>query len=219
MFALWGSFWLPVSLSVAIFLPSTRASYPGAPVNVTILSSGFSLGATVSFKEARVCGQLAITAYSGYVYSETHGEHNSTLPSNVFFLYLPATSDPDGAPLTIWLGGGPGESSTMAAFGENGPCNVLNDSMSTFENIYSWTAHSNMLYIDQPLSTGFSYRSLLNGTIDQLQSSSAVIVGEPSQPENATLLHGTFASQDDVASSSFSIGSTIWDFLQIWQPT
>ena len=38
----------------------------------------------------------------------------------------------------FWLSGGPGCSSQLALFGENGPCTVSEDGKSTIPNSYSW---------------------------------------------------------------------------------
>ena len=43
--------------------------------------------------------------------------------------------------------------------GENGPCKVSADGSSTTPNEFSWNSKANVLYIDQPAGTGFSYGS------------------------------------------------------------
>lgn len=57
----------------------------------------------------------------------------------------------------MWLTGGPGCSSEVALFGENGPCKVNNDGTNTTNNPYSWNSNANLLYVDQPTGTGYSY--------------------------------------------------------------
>ena len=57
----------------------------------------------------------------------------------------------------LWMTGGPGCSSEVALFGENGPCKVSTDGTSTTINPYSWNKNATMIYIDQPTGTGFSY--------------------------------------------------------------
>ncbi|KAI3900944.1 hypothetical protein MKW92_015494 [Papaver armeniacum] len=63
-------------------------------------------------------------------------------------------------PVVIWLQGGPGCSSEFALFHENGPFTIANnDSMTLMWNEFGWDQVSNILYIDQPIGTGFSYSS------------------------------------------------------------
>lgn len=45
---------------------------------------------------------------------------------------------------------------------------MLPDSNSTESNPWAWNEHVNMLYVDQPVGTGFSYDALINGTKDLL---------------------------------------------------
>ncbi|EER14821.1 conserved hypothetical protein [Perkinsus marinus ATCC 50983] len=55
-------------------------------------------------------------------------------------------------PLILWLNGGPGCSSMIGLFKENGPCR-FND---TDYSDLSWNEQANLLYVDQPAGTGFS---------------------------------------------------------------
>lgn len=59
--------------------------------------------------------------------------------------------------MVLWLTGGPGCSSEVALFGENGPCSVTADGNGTVRNPSAWNQHANLLYVDQPAGTGFSY--------------------------------------------------------------
>jgi len=45
----------------------------------------------------------------------------------------------------------------MGLFQENGPCRIKNDSSGVRHNPTSWNEFANVLYIDQPVGTGFSY--------------------------------------------------------------
>jgi len=62
--------------------------------------------------------------------------------------------------LIIWLEGGPGCSSLIGAFFENGPLNITTDSktgsLTTQINANSWTNFANMLYLDPITAAGYS---------------------------------------------------------------
>ncbi|KAF8551345.1 alpha/beta-hydrolase, partial [Imleria badia] len=58
-------------------------------------------------------------------------------------------------PWGIWLNGGPGSSSLVGLFFENGPIHISNN-YSLFENEYAWTTVADYVWIDQPVGTGFS---------------------------------------------------------------
>ncbi|KAI6145134.1 Alpha/Beta hydrolase protein [Pisolithus tinctorius] len=90
-----------------------------------------------------------VTQYSGYV---EVGKNMS-----MWFWFFEARNSPETAPFTLWLNGGPGCSSMIGLFQENGPCKVNPDGETTYLNAYSWNSVSNMIYIDQPIGTGFSY--------------------------------------------------------------
>lgn len=58
--------------------------------------------------------------------------------------------------IVIWLNGGPGCSSLDGLFQENGPFLWYPGIYSPIQNPYSWTNLTNMVWIDQPIGTGFS---------------------------------------------------------------
>ncbi|XP_041996822.1 serine carboxypeptidase-like [Salvia splendens] len=71
-----------------------------------------------------------------------------------FFESRNSTTDP----VVIWLTGGPGCSSEMALFYENGPFTIA-DNLTLVRNEYGWDQVSNIIFVDQPIGTGFSYSS------------------------------------------------------------
>ncbi|XP_042506540.1 serine carboxypeptidase-like [Macadamia integrifolia] len=73
-----------------------------------------------------------------------------------YFFFESRNSKTD--PIVIWLTGGPGCSSELAVFYENGPFSITNN-LSLQWNEYGWDKVSNLLYVDQPTGTGFSYSS------------------------------------------------------------
>ena len=122
----------------------------------------------LTFLKARICETTSgVKSYTGYVNLPANPSEGRTYDIHTFFWFFEARKDPANAPLSLWLQGGPGSPSIPAALGENGPCRVTPDSKGTVLNPWSWNNEVNMLYIDQPVQTGFSYDTLVNGTIDE----------------------------------------------------
>ncbi|KAL6074662.1 Carboxypeptidase [Balamuthia mandrillaris] len=93
-----------------------------------------------------------VTQHSGYI--TINGTYHNG--SHLFFWMFESRSKPSSDPLVLWLTGGPGCSSELALFAENGPYTVNKD-LSLKLNPYSWNSFANLLYVDQPVGTGFSY--------------------------------------------------------------
>lgn len=75
--------------------------------------------------------------------------------SNMFYWLFDSESAPETDPLVIWLTGGPGCSSELAVFMENGPYRI--DYWQDMKlNEYTWSKKANMLFVDNPIGTGFS---------------------------------------------------------------
>lgn len=80
----------------------------------------------------------------------------------LFYWLIRAENNPEDAPIVLWLNGGPGSSSLIGLFYENGPYRFDNNLVITSAE-YSWNRNVNMLYIDQPVDVGFS---VANNTTD-----------------------------------------------------
>lgn len=120
-------------------------------VNYTVFEHA-DTGAKLSFvTNSGVCETTpGVNQYSGYFSVGTN--------MNMWFWFFEARNNPSTAPLALWLNGGPGCSSMIGLFQENGPCTFNNVSGSTpVSNPNSWNTFANMLYVDQPIGTGFSY--------------------------------------------------------------
>ena len=77
-------------------------------------------------------------------------------PGRQYFYWLcPARTGDKAAPLLVWLNGGPGSSSMMGLFLENGPYWLADDGSVNMRNA-SWNNNFDVLYVDQPAGTGFS---------------------------------------------------------------
>jgi len=62
---------------------------------------------------------------------------------SLWFWFFAARENPETAPFTLWLNGGPGCSSMIGLFQENGPCHVNADGKTTTLNPFSWNNVSN----------------------------------------------------------------------------
>ncbi|XP_026402197.1 serine carboxypeptidase II-2-like isoform X2 [Papaver somniferum] len=90
--------------------------------------------------------------YSGYV------TVNEDAGRNLFYWFIEATKDPSSKPLILWINGGPGCSSI--GYGEAmeiGPFHVEEDAKTLYLNPHSWNQMANLLFIDTPVGTGYSY--------------------------------------------------------------
>ena len=73
----------------------------------------------------------------------------------IYCWLIESRGDPSTDPLVLWLNGGPGSSSFIGLFMENGPYK-LGDAGTLVDNPYAWNEHASYLMIDQPAGTGLS---------------------------------------------------------------
>ncbi|XP_058007367.1 serine carboxypeptidase-like 18 isoform X3 [Hevea brasiliensis] len=102
-------------------------------------------------------GDLPFTLETGYI---GVGEMDEV---QLFYYFIESERNPRLDPLVLWLTGGPGCSALSAIFYEIGPItfNHSNFSWETLPtlilNPYSWTKVANIIFLDAPVGTGFSY--------------------------------------------------------------
>ncbi|KZT30601.1 alpha/beta-hydrolase [Neolentinus lepideus HHB14362 ss-1] len=82
--------------------------------------------------------------------------NESSESRELFFWYWPSSESGSSEFLTIWLNGGPGCSSLEGFLEENGPVSFQPGASAPVQNQYSWTTVSDVVWIEQPVGTGFT---------------------------------------------------------------
>ncbi|XP_041972252.1 venom serine carboxypeptidase [Aricia agestis] len=123
---------------------------PGEPLFLTPYVEGGNI--TEGRRLARVpfTESLRIKSYAGFF------TVNKNYDSNQFFWYFPAQiPNNKDAPVVVWLQGGPGATSLYGLFTENGPIRVRRGRFERRK--YNWALSHHIIYIDNPVGTGFSF--------------------------------------------------------------
>ncbi|TDZ49572.1 Carboxypeptidase S1-like protein B [Colletotrichum trifolii] len=167
----------------ALLVPLTAGQFVAQPKDLrTVKGAG---GVTVRFKQVPngICEtNNNVKSFAGYV--------DVSPTQHMYFWLFEARKAPASAALTVRLDGGPGASSMNGLFSEMGPC-TIDAKGKVVDNPTSWSTVSNLLFVDQPATVGFSYTNLVNGTINP---KTAEIV-----PQKCTLADprcGTYSSMD-----------------------
>lgn len=108
-----------VSLSVPTAFPTAEPEQT-VPTHVPHHFSAPLARGILSESSPSLCDPR-VTQFSGYFHLSTS---RPLAGKNYFYWFFEARSKPATAPLVLWMTGGPGCSSEVALFGENGPCAV-----------------------------------------------------------------------------------------------
>ncbi|EFQ99297.1 hypothetical protein MGYG_02309 [Nannizzia gypsea CBS 118893] len=161
--------------------------------------------------------------YTGYVSlpPSTIGPIQQNYSINTFFWLVESRFNPQNAPLTVYLNGGPGSTSLVGVFQETGPCEVIEiakDRIGTHTREWAWDRSSNMLYIDQPAQSGFSFDRLQEGSLNLLNSTYIFPPAEPPVNQSRiTWLDGVTSSNDAqvTTNTTSTAAKAIWHVLQV----
>ncbi|KAI0033637.1 serine carboxypeptidase [Vararia minispora EC-137] len=98
-------------------------------------------------KETDFCDPT-VKSYTGYIDMEAR---------HIFFYFFESRNDPATDDMIFWTNGGPGCSSSLGLFMENGPCRLTNATEGPKVWDHGWNANANIFFVDQPINVGFSY--------------------------------------------------------------
>jgi cathepsin A (carboxypeptidase C) len=106
----------------------------------------------IEVKECGLCEGADL--WSGYYHSIQEN-------ISIFFVYARASESPETSPLALWTNGGPGTSGLGVAFSTAATGCTLQDDARGMKLVYDskikrWNEKVNMIFLDQPIGTGFS---------------------------------------------------------------
>ncbi|OAL72421.1 hypothetical protein A7D00_3420 [Trichophyton violaceum] len=192
----------------------------------TTVSATISNGVSINYTSP-VSGTCETTfrhqrQYTGYVSlpPSTIGSIQQNYSINTFFWLVESRFNAQNAPLTVYLNGGPGSTSLVGVFQETGPCEVIEigkDRLGTRAREWGWDRSSNMLYIDQPAQSGFSFDRLREGSLNLLDSTYTFPPSEPpANQSRITWLDGITSSNNvQVTTNTTSTAAkALWHVLQ-----
>ncbi|KAJ5740963.1 hypothetical protein N7493_000835 [Penicillium malachiteum] len=158
-----------------LFVPSLPRSKRGGAMAMLSWSLSLVLGPTLA---------AAASAADYYVHDlpgapagpllKMHAGHIEVDPEtngNLFFWHYQNRHIANRQRTVIWLNGGPGCSSMDGALMEVGPYRLKDDHTLEY-NKGSWDEFANLLFVDQPVGTGFSYANT-NSYLHELDAMSA----------------------------------------------
>ncbi|XP_031126063.1 serine carboxypeptidase-like 17 [Ipomoea triloba] len=110
-------------------------------------------------------GKLPFKLQTGYI---GVGEFEQV---QLFYYFIESERSPENDPLFLWLTGGPGCSALSRLLYEIGPFTINYANSTTGDipslelNPYAWTKVANIIFLDQPVGTGFSYSKTWEASI------------------------------------------------------
>lgn len=98
----------------------------------------------------------SVKQFTGYLDVEDEKKH-------FFVWFFESRNDPKNDPVILWLNGGPGCSSMTGLLFELGPASI-GKKIKPISNEFAWNNNASVIFLDQPVNTGFSYSEEKVGT-------------------------------------------------------
>ncbi|XP_018320252.2 venom serine carboxypeptidase-like [Agrilus planipennis] len=123
---------------------------PGQPLILTPLIEQNKIEEAQNASQVHFNGFKNVTSYAGYF------TVNKQFNSNMFFWFFPSLNNYKQDPVILWLQGGPGATSLIGLFAENGPFKPKSKHGLKLRR-HAWTNTHSVIYIDNPVGTGYSF--------------------------------------------------------------
>lgn len=127
----------------------------GSPLILTPYIKQGNIELAQNLSQVQLTEKLGFRSHAGFF--TVHNKYNS----NLYFWYFPPFSKLEKAPVVLWLQGGPGGSSLFGLFEEIGPLRVKKGGFALRK--YNWAVNYHLIFIDNPVGTGFSFTDNDNG--------------------------------------------------------
>lgn len=127
----------------------------GEPLILTPYLKKGSISLAQNLSRVSLTEKIGFPSYAGFFTVDE--KYNS----NLYFWYFPPLSGNPNAPVVLWLQGGPGGSSLFGLFTELGPLIAKKDGFALRK--YHWALNNHLIFIDNPVGTGFSFTNNDNG--------------------------------------------------------
>ncbi|KAH9471981.1 hypothetical protein Pst134EA_002609 [Puccinia striiformis f. sp. tritici] len=123
----------------------------------------------------------SIVQYAGHLPSHPPSTLNPRPDSHLWFWLIRSKHIADRQKFVIWFNGGPGCSSAEGALMEIGPLTPNPNSkpgkpIELIESKISWSEYANLLFIDQPAGTGYSFVNIGDDVRELAEAAEQVVV-------------------------------------------
>merc|ERR1719410_3387435 len=181
-----------------------------------MLSSLFVIGALlISLSHSLIAKDevKSIPGYDGNMPSKQYSgmlKVPNTSPERFYHYWLVEPEQaPTDAPVVFWFNGGPGASSLLGYFTEQGPFNLNDESIKInttsipepFYNKYNWAKTANIIFLESPAGVGFSYCNGTGGPINSCPDWNDTLVAQ----DNHAIIQQFFKGYPEYMSHDFYI--------------
>lgn len=148
-----------IVLAVTVYRTSCEKPRPTKPVRAgqplyltPFLVRGNIKAAREQSRVGPIGGSPDLESYAGFL------TVREQLKNHLFFWFFPALKKAKWrAPVMLWLQGGPGSPSMFGLLLEHGPLHFsIGDNTASFRE-HTWAHNISMVYVDQPVGTGYSH--------------------------------------------------------------